>query len=184
MRTSGVRFALMAIWVFAVSACSGPWGAAVKPQSAEALAAAAPVGRMSDAARPQAYRVALDIDPRAAGFSGRVEIDTRFQAPADGVWLHSDDITVKSVKLKVRGKETEAIWRDVLPTGVAWVQFPKRLNAKQATLIIDYDAKFDANLSGLFKVDENGDAYALAKSESIQARRFLPSFDERRSRFR
>ncbi len=178
MRTSGVRFGILAVWVLAISACSGPWGAAVKPQSPDALAAAAPIGRLSDAARPDAYRVALDIDPREAGFSGRVEIDTRFKAPADGVWLHSDDINVKAVKVKVRGKEFDATWTDVLPTGVAWVQFPKTLKAKQATLIIDYDAQFDVTLSGLFKVDENGDAYALAKSESIQARRFLPSFDE------
>jgi aminopeptidase N len=43
---------------------------------------------------------------------------------------------------------------------------------------IDYTAAFDANLAGLFRVEEKGEAYALAKSESIQARRFLPSFDE------
>mgnify|MGYP000138463250 CR=1 FL=1 len=47
---------------------------------------------------------------------------------------------------------------------------------------IEYTTPFDVNLAGLFKVEEQGNAYALAKSESIQARRFMPGFDEPRSK--
>ena len=43
---------------------------------------------------------------------------------------------------------------------------------------LQYGGEFDRNLAGLFKVEEQGEAYALAKSESIQARSYLPGFDE------
>ncbi|MGB3626205.1 MAG: M1 family metallopeptidase, partial [Henriciella sp.] len=71
-------------------------------------------------------------------------------------------------------------WRDVLDSGVAWVSFPRRMGAGEVEIEIRYRAPFDTNLAGLFKVVEQGDAYALAKSESIQARRFMPGFDEPR----
>ena len=70
------------------------------------------------------------------------------------------------------------MWRDVLQSGVAWLGFPRRMGPGPVTVDISYTAPFDANLAGLFRVDEQGNAYALAKSESIQARRFMPGFDE------
>jgi aminopeptidase N len=60
---------------------------------------------------------------------------------------------------------------------VARVDFSEDLPPGSFTLRLDYGAAFNRNLAGLFKVEEQGEAYVLAKSESIQARKFLPGFD-------
>lgn len=162
------------------SACAGRpvWGLAVQDVPREQLADIAPSGRLPGAAKPVAYRVRLDIDPRQTRFSGSVDIDVRLETAATGLWLHGEDLDIASVTATAGGETVVATWTEVLDTGVVWVGFPKRLSARAVTLSITYSAAFDRNLAGLFRVDAGGNAYALAKSESIQARRFLPSFDE------
>ncbi|MFN3609168.1 MAG: M1 family metallopeptidase [Hyphomonas sp.] len=154
------------------------WTLPVQPATAADLSQVAPSGRLPGTARPKAYRVALDLDPRETHFSGYVEIDIELQAAANGLWLHGDDLTVSRVTATAGGETVEAGWAEVLDTGVVWVSFPRRLQARRVTLAIDYTAAFDTSLAGLFRVESQGNWYALAKSESIQARRFLPGFDE------
>ncbi len=162
------------------TACAGRpvWGLPVQEVSRETLADIAPAGRLPGAAKPTAYRVKLDIDPRQARFSGAVEIDIALENAATGLWIHGDDLDIAAVTATAGGETVPATWTEVLDTGVAWVGFPKRLTARAVTLSIAYSAPFDQNLAGLFRIDAGGNAYALAKSESIQARRFLPGFDE------
>ncbi len=175
----------MKVWFLAflalcLTACGskGPWGAATKEADFEALQAAAPIGRLSRVAEPRAYHVTLELDPRKPRFSGTVSIDIDLKVAANGVWIHGDDLDVSAVDVTAGGETRPATWTEVLPTGVSWVQFPARIDRGLVRVDISYAAPFDANLAGLFQVVEQGDAYALAKSESIQARRFLPSFDE------
>jgi aminopeptidase N len=173
-----MRMILTLILLMTIAACGGAWGGATAALTPEALASRAPVGILPDVAAPTAYRVSLDLDPRLARFSGTVEIDIDVKGQQSGLWMHGDDLNVSAVRVLAGGKLKTAKWTEVLPSGVAYVAFPSTFNGGQLTLEIEYDAAFDANLSGLFKVEENGEAYALAKSESIQARRFLPSFDQ------
>ncbi|MEX1251589.1 MAG: M1 family aminopeptidase [Hyphomonas sp.] len=178
MRWIGVAAALGLV----LSACAqrSAWTLPVQPASPAELLRAAPTGRLPGIARPVTYRASLDLDPREAHFDGTVEIDIRIEAAATGLWLHGDDLEVSSVTATAGGETVEATWTEVLETGVVWVGFPRRLNARKLTLTIDYSAPFNANLAGLFKVESQGKFYALAKSESIEARRFLPGFDEPR----
>lgn len=171
---------LLAALSLAVSGCAqrSAWTLPVQPASAEELARIAPQGRLPAIARPVTYRAQLDLDPREPEFSGYVEIDIDLKAAATGLWLHGDDLDVRSVTATAGGETVEASWTEVLDTGVVWVGFPKRLDARKVTLAVDYSAPFNANLAGLFKVESQGRFYALAKSESIEARRFLPGFDE------
>jgi len=153
--------------------------AAVLPDPAETLDEAAPRGRLPDGIRPLAYRANLTIDPRQDRFGGRVEIDIELDRPAGRIWLHGEGLAVSgAVALPVSGIPVAAEYREVIDPGVSVLLLDAELPAGRATLRIDYDTDFDRNLAGLFRVVEQGDPYALAKSESIQARSYLPGFDE------
>ena len=142
--------------------------------------AEAPRGKLPDGVRPTAYRLDLNLDPRKERFGGQVEIDIELDKASDHIWMHGNNIDVTDIKALVPGQDTpvSANYRQMLDSGVVRVDFAGGVPAGKITLRIQYNAPFDNNLAGLFKVEEKGDAYALAKSESIQARRFLPGFDE------
>ena len=170
--------------VFTILAACGPGGGANAPagvadRSTADLADAAPAGKLPPGVRPTAYRLDLALDPRQDEFSGDVDIDVVLDAPADRIWLHGKNLAVSEVSAATAsGLELPGNYRQVLASGVSVVLFDEALPAGEVTLKLRYSAKFDRNLAGLFKVEEQGDAYALAKSESIQARSFLPGFDE------
>ncbi len=141
--------------------------------------AAAPAGQLTDTAYPLAYELQLRIDPRESSFGGQVKIDIELAEPADGIWIHGQYLRVSAVNLYTAdGNESEASYQEVLPSGVAWVGFGREQPAGRISLQFEYQADFDQNLAGLFNVSEQGHNYALAKSESIQARKYLPGFDQ------
>jgi aminopeptidase N len=173
------RLILVCALVVGLAAC-GPTPRQAQPELSD-LYERAPRGPLPDGVRPVAYDMDLRIDPRRTRFGGTVTIDVEFDQPAQGFWLHGQGLEIRDVTVSGTNMQDEAAtWRDVLNSGVAWIHFPRRASAGTVRVSIDYTAPFDANLTGLFKVDEQGNAYALAKSESIQARRFMPGFDEPR----
>ncbi|MEP4484225.1 MAG: M1 family aminopeptidase [Halioglobus sp.] len=138
-----------------------------------------PQGKLPSIAHPIAYRLSLTLDPREHGFSGTVEIDIELAQNTDVIWLHGKDLRVaEAVLLLADGTEVPARYEQLLDTGVAAVSFPQMVAAGEVMLRISYSADYDLNLAGLFKVEEQGESYALAKSESIQARGYMPGFDE------
>ena len=163
------HFLMLFIVSFMLSGCSNALEAAnpIADQSA-------PIGKLPGVAHPLSYEVGLKIDPKQDSFSGAVTIEVWLDEPADGLWIHGDDIRVEQIT--VQGNT--ATYEEVLPTGVSRISFGQTYPAGQVRIVIAYEADFDVNLAGLFRVEEQGEAYALAKSESIQARRFLPGFDE------
>jgi alanyl aminopeptidase len=145
----------------------------------EDLLSAAPAGKLPGAARPVAYRLHLILDPRRDEFSGEVAIDIVLEAPTNRIWLHGKGLDVSEAIVSAEsGVVLSGDYEQVLASGVSAISFDEELPAGNVTLNLHYSARFDRNLAGLFKVEEQGDAYALAKSESIQARSFLPGFDE------
>ena len=154
---------------FYLTGCASP----VEPVTPIALQDA-PIGKLPDVAHPVSYDVTLKVDPRQETFAGEVIMEVWLDEPSDGLWIHGDDIRVETILVE----DNTATYEEVLPTGVSRVSFGQTYPAGQVTVTITYEADFDINLAGLFRVEEQGDAYALAKSESIQARRFLPGFDE------
>lgn len=146
-----------------------------------------PAGKLDDDARPSAYRLDMILDPREDSFHGEVEIDIQLEKPTRRIWMHGNHIDVSEIKASIpagdgkqkgAAKMMPAQYQQVLDSGVVRVDLAKEVAAGKVTLHIKYSAPFDKNLAGLFKVVEQGESYALAKSESIQARRFLPGFDE------
>ena len=173
-----LRLAIILGVVSCLAAC-GPTPQRELP-SVETLQAQAPVGPLPRVASPLSYDLTLRVDPRELNFGGTAVIRVSLSEAAGGIWLHGQGLDVSAVRLRAGAAEFEGRWVDVLPSGVAWLSFQRRLVPGEVTIEIDYTAPFDANLSGLFRVEEQGDAYALAKSESVQARKFLPGFDEPR----
>ena len=146
---------------------------------ASATGGPAPRGRLSGIARPLAYDLDLTIDPREARFSGRAAMRVRLTEADDGFWFHGKNLRVDTVQITDAAGETfPGTYEEVLASGVARLAFGRTLAPGEISVTIDYDAPFDRNLAGLFAVEEQGDFYALAKSESIQARKYMPGFDE------
>ncbi len=138
----------------------------------------APEGALPMLSRPIHYQLDLNINPNEQDFSAKAVINIELLKAATGLWLHGKDLQVNSLMLKKQNGDISSVtYEQKLDSGVAWVDFGESLAAGKITLIFDYSAEFDLNLSGLFKVEEQGDAYVLAKSESIQARKYMPGYD-------
>ncbi|MEL7539305.1 MAG: M1 family metallopeptidase [Pseudomonadota bacterium] len=175
-----MRIAAFAIMSLVLAACGAASDTAeITVPSAEEIVANAPKGPLEAAPYPTHYALDLTLDPRETRFGGSVIITIALDAPARGVYLHGRDLDIAAVRTRIGSEPTvEGSWNMALESGVAWLDFGQVVDAEEVVVEIQYDAPFDVNLSGLFKVTEQGDAYALAKSESIQARRFMPGFDQ------
>ncbi|MEL7032967.1 MAG: M1 family metallopeptidase [Pseudomonadota bacterium] len=175
-----MRFAVIAIMGLVLAACGAASDTAERAlPSTDEIVANAPKGPLEAAPFPTHYALDLKLDPRETRFGGTVTITIAVEAPARGVYMHGRDLDIASVRSRVGDAEVvDGSWNMALESGVAWLDFGQMVDAGEVVVEIDYDAPFDVNLSGLFKVTEQGDAYALAKSESIQARRFMPGFDQ------
>jgi len=185
-----MRQTLIAIAISTVSMILAGCGPAEKPNDTDSmspgaassvgsLAAVAPKGKLPAGVRPLSYRVDLLLDPRRDNFTGEVIIDVNLDVPTNRIWLHGKGLDVSHITAATgAGNEIPGRYEEVLESGVSAISFEKELPAGIVTLELRYRGEFDRNLSGLFKVEEQGEAYVLAKSESIQARSFLPGFDE------
>jgi len=139
----------------------------------------APTGKLPAGVRPLSYHLDLILDPRGDEFSGEVAIDIEVDEPTNRIWLHGKGLVVSDATATTEsGNVITGQYEEVLESGVSAISFEKELPAGAITLELQYRGEFDLNLAGLFKVEEQGEAYALAKSESIQARSYLPGFDE------
>ena len=119
------------------------------------------------------------LDPRNDDFSGYDVIDVELDEPTNRIWLHGKGLVVShATAVTETGNEISGHYEEVLESGVSAISFEEDLPTGVITLELQYRGEFDRNLAGLFKVEEQGDAYVLAKSESIQARSYLPGFDE------
>lgn len=170
-------FALLGIVLSACSVGAVPTDAV--DRGVEDRTALAPPGPLDLSPYPLHYQLDLVLDPREARFGGTVAITLDVTERSSGVYLHGRDLVVTEVRSRVDTEPARTgVWEPALESGVAWLDFGQTVDPGQVVVEIDYNTAFDANLSGLFKVTEQGDAYALAKSESIQARRFMPGFDQ------
>ncbi|MFS0773792.1 M1 family metallopeptidase [Sphingomonas sp. 1P08PE] len=139
---------------------------------------AAPRGRLSDAARPTAYRIDMTIDPARPRFSGHDEIDAVVKAPVRSLYLHGRDLKVTRAVAMVAGKPIRATWTQVDTTGVVRLDFASTVPAGAVTLAFDYSGAFGDSPSGLYRVKVGEDWYSWTQFESIDARAAFPSFDE------
>jgi len=153
-------------------------GTAAMALAAPAFAQDVPQGRLSDAARPLAYRIDLTVVPDRERFSGHVEIDVELKDATTALFLHGRDLRMTSVAARAGGQTVAATYSEVDALGVARLDFATPLPAGKATLVFDYDAPFGDSASGLYRAKIADKWYAWTQFESIDARAAFPGFDE------
>ena len=145
---------------------------------ADAAPPAPPQGRLPDTVTPTAYRLDLTVDPSAARFSGRVQIDALLTQPSATIFLHGNGLRVTKARITAGEKTYSAHYSEVDPTGVARLDLSGALPAGKITLQLDYSSGFRSSAEGLFHAKVGNDWYAWTQMEPIDARRMFPGFDE------
>jgi alanyl aminopeptidase len=142
---------------------------------------APPQGKLPADAIPLHYALHLTIDPHTDRFSGETRIRVRLAKATDHVWLHAKSIAVKQVSvIDAAGKTHEAKAIEQADAGLLDVQFGRTLPAQEVELAFVYDAPFNQQLEGLYKVKVGTDDYAVSQMEPVSARFAFPGFDEPR----
>jgi aminopeptidase N len=151
------------------------WLGAALVQAAEP---APPTGRLSDAAKPTAYRLQFTIDPAKTEFSGHTEIDAVLARPTRIIFLHGNELHVSKAQITAGGSTSPVRYTQVHDSGVARLDLPKEVAAGKITLTFDYTAGFRTGAEGLFHAQVGDEWYAWTQMEPIDARRMFPGFDE------
>ncbi|MCW5803229.1 MAG: M1 family metallopeptidase, partial [Deltaproteobacteria bacterium] len=139
-----------------------------------------PTGKLPTDVRPLREALELAIDPAAERFGGTATLELELERPRTQIWLHGRGLHVARVEVRSSSGTTPGVWEEVdPPTGVARVTVPAPIHGR-VTLAITYDAAYDAQLVGAYRVVRGGEAAVFTKFEAIYARRAFPSFDEPR----
>ncbi|GAA0723507.1 M1 family metallopeptidase [Dokdonella soli] len=140
-----------------------------------------PTGKLPTDVTPQRYSLHFTVDPRADRFSGETRIRVKLAKATDHVWLHAQQIAIERARVTdAAGKTTDAKAVAHNDSGVLEVRFADRLPAQEIELAFDYNAPFNGQLEGVYKVKVGDDSYAVTQMEPVSARFAFPGFDEPR----
>ncbi len=140
-----------------------------------------PLGRLPEGVTPTRYTLALSVVPDRERFAGVADIEVRIEGRRDLIWLHGRDLNVTEVTVTPEGDEAvEGTWEVADEEGVVALRLAEPVGPGNARIHVVYDAPFDRQLAGLYRVDTGGESYAFTQFESTSARRAFPSFDEPR----
>jgi alanyl aminopeptidase len=140
-----------------------------------------PDGPLPDGVTPLGYTLWMEVVPNRDRFRGRVDIRVRVDAPRRLIWLHGRDVNVTEAEILPDGAEPiVARYRQENDDGAASLRTSEEIPAGEAILSLTYDAPFDRQLKGLYRVDTGGESYAFTQFEATSARLAFPCFDEPR----
>jgi len=157
---------------------------APEPEPATHVAAlgadeAIPEGQLPRDIQPTRYELGLTIVPTEDGFSGHTRIHVTLSQARSVIWLHGRDLVVSAVSITPEGGEAiEASYEQMDEEGVAKLTPSEVIPAGGAVIDLEYTATFNHELTGLYRVDEEGESYGFTQFEATSARRAFPCFDE------
>jgi alanyl aminopeptidase len=141
-------------------------------------------GRLPRLAIPRAYALELDLDPNRDRFTGTVRIEVDLPAKTSWIVMHGRSLGIKSARAVMdRAEPRPAQVATRMATGGKVADelvlgFGQPLPAGRATLVLDYEAPFDNELAGLYRVKDGDGWYVFSQFEATDARRAFPCFDE------
>lgn len=140
-----------------------------------------PEGRLPGSVVPQRYDLSLSIIPERPRFSGELVIDIDIREPVSVIWMHGRELAVSEAELRLADGASLAVdYEQVTETGLVRLELPREIEAQSARLAFTWTAPFNEGLDGLYRVVEDGEAYAFTQFEPIAARKVFPGFDEPR----
>jgi len=141
-----------------------------------------PIGKLPEWAIPESYDLDFKIDPAQKSYTGKTTIHLKLTQATDHVWIHGKSLSVKDANiLSATGQKTTAKYEQASEVdGVSLIKFAQTLPAGQYRLVLDFNADYDQQLDGIYKIEFEGKPYVMTQMEAISARQSFPSFDEPR----
>lgn len=141
-----------------------------------------PIGKLPEWVVPESYDLDFKIDPAKKGYTGKTTIHLKLAQATDHIWIHGKSLTVKDVNIRsAEGVKTKAKYEQASEVdGVSKIKFANTLPAGQYQLVLDFNAAYDQQLDGIYKIEFEGKPYVMTQMEAISARQSFPSFDEPR----
>ena len=181
-----VCFAALAL----LGCASGPSRAASEPAAlAESRAAEAPATpaehpfRLSSSVVPLSYRLELTLDPGTPRYGGAVQIEVDVREPTDTLRLNGRGLQVDTAHAQVGNESLVARVTSQkgadprAPDDELVLHFTGRV-AGRVTLRLAFQAEYQGDLGGLYRVNSGGRDYVFSQFEPMDARRAFPCFDE------
>ncbi len=155
------------------------WATALPALAAKPAADQPPLGQLPREVQPLHYALHFRLDPAQKNFEGETRIRVRLAKATDRLWLHGKKLRVGQVKvLDAQGVMHSAQYTERHKDGVAQLRFTKALPAQELELRFIYQANYNEQLEGLYKITQNGEPYLMTQMEAVSARLAFPGFDE------
>ena len=141
------------------------------------LALAQPAGnggsgatRLSTSVSPEHYDLVFTLDLAHERFAGKTGIDIRLAAAANQIRLHALELDITKAAISAGGRSQSATVTLNPDDETATLTVPARIPAGRARIDIEYNARLNDKLRGLYLSKARNRSYAVTQFESTDAR--------------